>query len=89
MRRKKVLFTVSCPTCGHRAAYPFRVYDDSGQHVLFGCVDHYHGAYYVLGSPSHRWHDRPDARKIRAAQKGARGGYVFEPVRSVGGVPVV
>lgn len=54
-----------CPTCTRRACDPFRRYDKTGR-VLYGCVDAFHTGHLVTPSESARWHNRPQAKKIRA-----------------------
>lgn len=73
----KVFFATSCPTCCRPAGAPFRVFDDRGR-VVSGCVDHFHGGHLVTPSASAGWHGRPEARKIRAAQRAMRDGCVTE-----------
>lgn len=61
----------SCPTCGRPAGSPYREYDTRG-HATAGCVDDFHTGH--LYGESLRWHNRPEARKIRLQLKKGREG---------------
>lgn len=54
-----------CPTCGHKVTDPYRVY--AGDKITAGCVDKSHTGQLVTPSQSSAWHNRPEAKKIRAA----------------------
>jgi hypothetical protein len=62
-----------CNTCGRDASAPYRVYDARGK-CTAGCVDDFHTGHLVTPSESSRWHNRPDAKKIRAALKRGQSG---------------
>ena len=70
-----VFTSTTCPTCGRAAHSPFRSHDAAGQIVL-GCVDFFHTGHLVTPSASAEWHERPEARKIRAATRISRHGCV-------------
>jgi hypothetical protein len=76
----KIIYSQTCPTCGRAAYSPFRVYVDDK--VVSGCVDHFHGGHLVTPSQSASWHARPEAKRIRAATKAARSGFVTELLRT-------
>ena len=59
-----------CLTCNREASNPWRVYDELG-HVTLGCIDECHTGQLVTPSESARWHNRPVAKKHRAAVKRA------------------
>jgi len=59
---------MSCPTCGKHRDAPYRVYDKRGK-VTQGCVDDYHTGHLITHSESSYWHNRPEAKKIRASLK--------------------
>ncbi len=62
-----------CNTCGKTAGAPYRVYDVRGK-VVQGCVDDFHTGHLVTPSESSFWHNRPAAKKIRAALKRGQSG---------------
>ena len=63
----------SCPICTRGRAHPWRAYDTHG-HVIAGCISAFHTGYVVSISESFRWHNRPEARAIRARiAKGQKG----------------
>lgn len=66
----------TCNTCVRPVNAPWRVWNPRGQ-VIQGCVDACHGGHLVT-SESRRWHERPEAKKIRAALKRMleKGGHV-------------
>ena len=57
---------MACNTCGRPADSPWRVYDQQGK-VIHGCVDDFHTGHLIEVSESSRWHNRPEAKKIRKA----------------------
>lgn len=57
-----------CNTCGRPAHSPFRVYDERGK-VIAGCIDNWHTGHLVTPSESSLWHNRPEAKKMRAARR--------------------
>ena len=70
------IFTASlCPICGRSAGAPFRSYGQDGK-VVLRCVDHFHTGHLVSPSESSFWHERPEAKRVRAALRAARGGAV-------------
>lgn len=75
--RTFVYFAPTCPTCCRAPAAPYRVYDEHGKAVS-GCVDHFHTGHLVAGTESSRWHNRPEAKKLRANSKAMRQGWVTE-----------
>jgi len=58
----------NCNTCCNPVDQPYRVYDERGK-VLQGCVDACHTGELVTPSESSFWHNRPEAKKIRASWK--------------------
>lgn len=54
-----------CNTCCRPASSPFRVWDAHGK-VVMGCVDACHTDKLATPSESARWHNRPEAKKLRA-----------------------
>jgi hypothetical protein len=62
---------MNCPICTRPVDNPFRVYDGKGK-VVEGCVDECHTGHLVTPSESAHWHNRPEAKKIRAALKRGR-----------------
>lgn len=54
----------ACHTCTRRADAPYRVYDKSGK-AIGGCVAEFHTG-HVYGFESVRWHNRPEAQRVRA-----------------------
>lgn len=62
-----------CPSCGHTAGSPYRVYDSHGK-VYRGCVDRFHNGALVTCSESNFWHNRPEAKRIRKAMEAGRLG---------------
>lgn len=77
MKQKHVLHALTCPTCGNAPSQPFRSYDTAGT-IVSGCVDHFHSGRLTLCSATNEWHERPEAKKVRAAMKAMRGGFVTE-----------
>lgn len=71
----KIIIATTCPVCCQPASAPFRVYDAQGN-VVHGCVDEFHTDHLVPISASNHWHRRPAARKLRAALKAQRDGWV-------------
>ena len=65
-----------CPLCGKAAGAPYRVYDAHGK-VVNGCVGEFHSGHLVQTSESNRWHNRPEAKRIRAALERGRLGKGF------------
>lgn len=63
----------TCPTCGNSIYSPFRIYDKHGK-VVQGCVDESHTGHLVTPSESARFHNRPEAKKIRAQLAKGRSG---------------
>lgn len=57
----------TCPTCGHKPAAPYRQYDKWGK-VTAGCIDAAHTGHLVTPSECQRWHNRPEAIKLRRAE---------------------
>ena len=60
-----------CPTCGRAPSEPYRIYDGHGK-VKYGCVDALHGGHLI--GESARWHNRPEAKRIRQADLRQIGG---------------
>ena len=58
----------TCNTCGRSKSSPFRVYDSHGK-CIEGCVDAIHTGHLVSPSESSFWHNRPEAKRIRASWK--------------------
>lgn len=75
--KRKVVKSEVCPTCGKAPAKPYRLYGVSGI-VVSGCVDHFHAAHLVIPSRDADWHNRPVAKRIRAASRAMRCGFVTE-----------
>ena len=59
--------TMTCNSCCRSVYSPFRVYE--GSKIVSGCVDAAHDGHLVTPSESAFWHNRPEAKKIRAAAK--------------------
>lgn len=76
MKTSKIFLSTTCPICGKAPSAPVRVFD--GGKVVQGCVDHFHTGHLVTPSESSFWHNRPEAKKIRAAIKAGRDGCVTE-----------
>ena len=55
-----------CNICGKPFNKPFRSYDSNGN-IVHGCVDGSHTGYLVPLSASAIWHNRKEAKEIRAA----------------------
>ncbi len=53
-----------CCTCGRLASNPFRSYDSKGN-IVHGCVDRAHDGKLIGNSAA--WHNRTEAKKIRAS----------------------
>lgn len=62
-----------CNICGREASSPYRVYDKHGK-VLNGCVAEFHTGHLVTPSESSFFHNRPEAKKIRANLKHMQAG---------------
>jgi hypothetical protein len=77
MASRKVVFSMLCQSCNRAASSPFRAVNAEGR-ITLGCVDHFHTGHLVTPSESNFWHCRPEAKKIRAAARARRGGYVTE-----------
>lgn len=56
-----------CPICGRSAAAPYRRI--VGGAIVEGCVDKFHDGALSRPSNTAAWHDRPEARKIRAKMR--------------------
>lgn len=57
-----------CTTCCRPVYSPARVYDDGGK-VIQGCIDSSHEGRLQQISESNRWHNRPEARALRRAER--------------------
>jgi hypothetical protein len=57
----------TCNTCGREVRSPFRSYDPHTGQILHGCVDASHDGHLVGISASNRWHNRKEAKALRAA----------------------
>jgi hypothetical protein len=57
-----------CPTCTHSKYNPFRRNDENGQ-IIYGCIDAFHSGHLMPNSNTSTWHERPFAKKHRAAIK--------------------
>lgn len=68
----------TCTTCGKPVDRPYRRYDSRGTCVE-GCVDSCHTGHLVTASESSCWHNRPEAKKIRAALERGRKGIGYDP----------
>lgn len=75
--KTKIVYALMCPTCGGAACHPYRLYWPNGV-VANGCIDHFHTGHLVVPSASAAYHNRPEAKRVRAAQRKARDGYVTE-----------
>lgn len=53
-----------CRTCLRPLSAPFRSWGQGGS-IVSGCVAADHDGHLVGISESNRWHNRPEARKIR------------------------
>ncbi len=67
-RRREIDARPHCYTCGRPKGSPFRVYDARGR-VVMGCVDAAHDGHLAPISESERWHERKEAREIRAREE--------------------
>lgn len=76
MKTSKIYTSTTCPICGKGPSTPARTYYQGK--VAAGCVDHFHTGHLVTPSESSFWHNRPEAKKIRAAIKAGRDGCVTE-----------
>lgn len=59
-----------CRICCRPLAAPARQFDARGK-VVLGCVAADHDGHLVPLSESLRWHNRPEAKKLRKAQRDA------------------
>lgn len=66
----------TCNTCTRKSFAPFREYDERGK-VIAGCVDEFHTDHLIVPSESSVWHDRKEAKKIRAITKRAQMGFGY------------
>ena len=57
----------TCPICGRKASDPFRQYEHGKIH--YGCVSEFHTGHLVTPSESSFWHNRPEAKRLRASMK--------------------
>lgn len=57
-----------CRTCFKPLDHPYRLYDSRGK-VIQGCVSKDHDGALVAGSESSRWHNRPESKALRRADK--------------------
>lgn len=55
---------VTCTTCGRSDSNPFRVTDGAGR-IIAGCVDACHTGKLPGLHETSRWHNRPEAKKVR------------------------
>lgn len=56
----------ACPSCNQPASAPYRSRSPDGA-ITYGCVDAYHTGHLPSTSETGKWHNRPDAIKIRRA----------------------
>lgn len=56
-----------CNTCGKPISNPWRVYGADGK-VIMGCVSSAHNDQLTFATESATWHNRKDAKRIRAAE---------------------
>lgn len=69
METKNTETVQTCNTCCRAADAPYRSYDQAGK-IVQGCVDVFHTASLSgIICQSTQWHGRPEAKKIRAANK--------------------
>ncbi len=83
----KTTYSATCPICTRGPYSPFRVTLDDGK-IIAGCVDEFHTAHLVGPSATLRWHNRPEARKIRAELKRSRDGFVTQFLQQSQGWPL-
>jgi len=57
--------TTTCNTCCRPSNAPYRRHDIRGN-VVEGCVDAVHTGQLIPLTESYRWHNRPEAKAIRA-----------------------
>jgi hypothetical protein len=55
----------NCPTCGKGAYNPFRLHGTDGK-IVAGCIDAFHDGKLVPISTSAEWHNRKQAKEMRA-----------------------
>jgi hypothetical protein len=77
--RAKIYYVETCPGCGRPADAPYRCFQ--GGAVVMGCVNEFHTGHLVTPSASASWHARPEAKRIRSADKAARGGFISKPIK--------
>jgi len=63
--------TQTCNTCTREAHTPFHVVDAQGKTIM-GCVDACHADHLVPATAYSRWFNRPEAKRIRAADRKRR-----------------
>lgn len=61
--------TEQCPTCTRSKYDPFQRHDAQTGKILYGCIDDFHTGHLTPISGSNSWHNRPEAKKWRAAVK--------------------
>ena len=61
--------TKLCPICFAPSHSPFRMWE--GDKIIGGCVDDFHTGHLVVPSQSASFHNRTDAKTIRAENKKA------------------
>jgi hypothetical protein len=74
----QTIYIDKCPTCGNAAYSPFRRFLANGS-VDCGCIDGFHTGHLQQISESNRWHNRPEAKKLRRDVE-KRYGYRFSPL---------
>jgi hypothetical protein len=68
-----------CSTCGCPAGQPFRRYDQATGKVVSGCISEAHTGHLIPGTESSRWHNRPEAAKLRRASANRGYGHTLQP----------
>ena len=58
-----------CPICGGASTRPGGVVYDTHNKIVQGCVGDYHADNIIPGTEYARWWNRPEAKKIRAANR--------------------
>jgi hypothetical protein len=74
-----VFFAATCPLCGRAPNSPGMQARNERGRMVQGCVDEFHTG-HVFGEAA-RWHNRPEAKKLRATLKTGRMGGVTHYAR--------
>lgn len=58
--------TETCRTCLKPANAPFRRFHRMTGEILDGCIDNFHSGHLPAMSNTSAWHNRPEAKRLRA-----------------------